>query len=63
MSESTAAVTGAPRTHVTLSEIYEQPRAIQETLAAYVSGDALNTEAWAGVSNAPAVTPGSPERS
>ncbi len=52
MSESTAAVTGAPRTHVTLSEIYEQPRAIEETLAAYVSGDTLNTEAWAGVRNA-----------
>ena len=51
MSESTAAVTGAPRTHVTLSEIYEQPRAITDTLAAYVSGDTLNTEAWAGVSN------------
>lgn len=49
MSESTAAVTGDPRTHVTLSEIYEQPRAITDTLAAYVSGNILNTEAWAGV--------------
>ena len=50
MSEST--VTGAPRAHVTLSEIYEQPRAIADTLAAYVSGDVLNTEAWAAVRNA-----------
>ena len=48
MSELTTAA-GAPRTHVTLSEIYEQPRAIANTLAAYVSGDTLNTEAWAGV--------------
>ena len=52
MSESTAAVTGAPRTHVTLSEIYEQPRAIADTLSAYVSGDTLNTDAWAGVRSA-----------
>ncbi len=51
MSESTAAVAGAPRTHVTLSEIYEQPRAIADTLAAYVTGATLNTEAWAGVSS------------
>ncbi len=52
MSESTSTVTGAPRTHVTLSEIYEQPRAIEETLAAYVSGDVLNSEAWAAVRSA-----------
>ncbi len=51
MSESTAAVAGVPRTHVTLSEIYEQPRAIADTLAAYVTGNTLNTEAWAGVSS------------
>ena len=50
MSESTLA--SAPRTHVTLSEIYEQPRAIADTLAAYVSGDILNTEAWGPVQNA-----------
>ena len=47
MSEAIAA--NPPRTHVTLSEIYEQPRAIADTLAAYVSGDTLNTEAWAAV--------------
>ncbi len=50
MSDST--LSGAPRTHVTLSEIYEQPRAIADTLAAYVSGDVLNTEAWAAVRTA-----------
>ncbi len=55
MSESTPAITGAPRTHVTLSEIYEQPRAIADTLSAYVdtSGETpvLNADAWAPVRN------------
>ena len=55
MSESTAAIAGPPRTHVTLSEIYEQPRAIADTLAAYVdaTGDAptLNADAWAPIKN------------
>ena len=50
----TASPTASPRTHVTLSEIYEQPRAIADTLAAYVDAQGelaiLNTEAWAGVS-------------
>ncbi len=52
MSELTAVATGVPRTHVTLSEIYEQPQSIADTLAAYVSGETLNTEAWAAVRNA-----------
>ena len=52
MNESATAAASTPaREHVTLSEIYEQPRAIRETLAAYVSGDALNPEAWTGVSD------------
>lgn len=42
-----------PHRHVTLSEIYEQPHAIAETLAAYVSagpdGATLDSAAWARV--------------
>ena len=37
------------RSHRTLSEIYEQPRALQDTLAAYTTGSDLNAAAWAGV--------------
>lgn len=51
MTETSSAA--APRRHVTLSEIYEQPRAIAETLAAYVShgpdGASLDPSAWAHV--------------
>ena len=49
MTETATAASAAPRTHVTLSEIYEQPRAIADTLAAYVSGDTLDAEAWSAV--------------
>ena len=49
MTDSTTPLPTGKRTHVTLSEIYEQPRAIEDTLAAYVSGDDLNQQAWAGV--------------
>ena len=49
MTDSTTPLPANKRTHVTLSEIYEQPRAIEDTLAAYVDGDDLNQQAWAGV--------------
>ncbi|MBE7220134.1 MAG: SIS domain-containing protein, partial [Caulobacteraceae bacterium] len=49
MSPAAKADNGATHEHRTLSEIYEQPRAIEETLAAYVSGDTLNPSAWAPV--------------
>ncbi len=49
MTETASSMSESKRSHVTLSEIYEQPRALEDTLAAYVSGDDLNQEAWAGV--------------
>ena len=49
MSHSPAVAAGPQRSHVTLSEIYEQPRAIQDTLDAYVAGDTLHSAAWSGV--------------
>ncbi len=49
MPEAAPLTTEKARSHRTLSEIYEQPRAIEDTLAAYVSGDTLNPTAWAAV--------------
>lgn len=41
-----------PFSHATLSEIYEQPAAITQTLAAYTSEGRLHEAAWSEVSNA-----------
>ena len=53
MTESPAAVPTPAREHVTLSEIYEQPRAIRDTLAAYVAPNngqpTLAPEPWTAV--------------
>lgn len=38
--------------HATLAEIYEQPLALAETLAAYTSGEQLSEEMWAAFSDA-----------
>ncbi len=49
MTEAAPLAPEGTRSHRTLSEIYEQPRALEDTLAAYTTGSDLNAAAWAGI--------------